>query len=37
MMLEKLWVRRERHSRALSVTAIGTRELAIRLGLQAER
>ena len=37
MMLEKRWVRRERHSRALSVTAIGTRELAIRLGLRAER
>jgi len=35
MMLEKRWVKRERHSRALGVTAIGARELAIRLGFDA--
>jgi DNA-binding transcriptional ArsR family regulator len=31
--LEKGWVRRDRHSRALAVTALGSRELACRLGL----
>lgn len=36
MMLEKRWLRRERHSRALGVTAIGARELAARLGLRME-
>lgn len=33
MMLEKRWVKREMHSRALIVTAIGRRELDIRLGV----
>ena len=31
MMLEKRWVKRERDSRALAVTAIGAREIKIRL------
>jgi len=31
MMIEKRWVKRERHSRALAVTAIGARELGTRL------
>jgi DNA-binding transcriptional ArsR family regulator len=35
MMIEKRWVKPERHSRALSVTAIGRRELATRLGFDA--
>lgn len=34
MMLERRWVKPERHSRALSVTAIGNRELATRFGLR---
>jgi DNA-binding transcriptional ArsR family regulator len=34
MMLERRWVKPERHSRALSVTAIGNRELARRFGLR---
>jgi DNA-binding transcriptional ArsR family regulator len=32
-MLEKRWVKRERQSRALAVTAIGARELSVRLGV----
>jgi predicted transcriptional regulator len=34
MMLEKRWVKRERQSRALGVTAIGRRELAVHLNLR---
>lgn len=34
MMLERRWLKRERQSRALSVTAIGQRELATRLGVR---
>jgi DNA-binding transcriptional ArsR family regulator len=33
MMIDRRWVKRERHSRALSVTPIGRRELACRLHL----
>jgi hypothetical protein len=33
-MLARRWVKSDRHSRALSVTAIGHRELASRIGLQ---
>jgi DNA-binding transcriptional ArsR family regulator len=36
MMLERRWTKRERDSRALSVTAIGRRELARRLGVQLD-
>jgi DNA-binding transcriptional ArsR family regulator len=32
-MIDRRWLKRERHSRALRITAIGTRELASRLGL----
>jgi len=35
-MLERRWAKRERHSRALGVTAIGRRELAIRLGVRLD-
>jgi hypothetical protein len=34
LMLERRWLKRERHSRALSVTAIGRRELAVRFGIR---
>lgn len=33
LLIERRWVKRDRHSRSLSVTAIGNRELAARLGL----
>jgi DNA-binding transcriptional ArsR family regulator len=36
MMLERRWVTRERHSRALTVTAIGRRQLAMLLGVRVE-
>lgn len=36
MMLDKRWIKRERQSRALEVTAIGRRELAARLGVRLE-
>jgi DNA-binding transcriptional ArsR family regulator len=36
VMLERRWTKRDRDSRALSVTAVGTRELAIRLGVRLE-
>jgi hypothetical protein len=34
MMLDKRWVKRDRHSRALDITAVGKRELATRLGVR---
>jgi DNA-binding transcriptional ArsR family regulator len=36
LMLEKRWVRRERDTRALAVTPIGTRELGVRLGVRLD-
>lgn len=36
IMLERRWTKRERDSRALSVTAVGRRELATRLGVRLE-